>query len=35
MGKKSMEILTQILNGEIKNGINLCLPFELIVRHSV
>ncbi len=34
MGKKSMEILTRILRGEEKNGTNLCLPFELIVRNT-
>lgn len=34
MGKKSMEILTRILQGEENNGINLCLPFELIIRNS-
>lgn len=34
MGKKSMEILTSILHGEEKSGINLCLPFELIIRSS-
>lgn len=34
MGKKSMEILIKILQGEEKNGINLCLPFELVIRNS-
>ncbi|NLW60696.1 MAG: LacI family transcriptional regulator [Firmicutes bacterium] len=34
MGKKSMQILSKILQGKEKNGINLCLPFELVVRNS-
>ena len=34
MGKKSLEILTGILQGKEKSGINLCLPFELIIRNS-
>ncbi|HHU51293.1 MAG TPA: LacI family transcriptional regulator [Firmicutes bacterium] len=34
MGKKSLEILTKILQGREKNGINLCLSFDLIIRNS-
>jgi LacI family transcriptional regulator len=34
MGKKSMEVLTGILQGEENSGIKLCLPFELIIRNS-
>jgi len=34
MGKKSVEILTDVLEGRQENGLSYCLPFELIIRNS-
>lgn len=35
MGKRSLEILVNELNGESEGGVKVCLPSELIIRGSV